>query len=111
VARLWIDDVRPAPATDWIVARSSQEAIDKLKQIQFDHISFDHDLGGSDTAMKVIEWIEGQFYNNGVLFHFDYDVHSANPVGRQNIKTALDRLFQAIGVMSFVQKNMSGPRI
>ena len=82
--KLWIDDLRPAPV-GWVWAKTSQEAIDiftrssyvKYENNRIDVVSFDHDLGGSDTSRRV------------VLFLCEYPelwpetcrVHSANPVG------------------------------
>ena len=44
--KLWLDDVRPAPA-GWTIARTAQEAIALLDQETFDEISLDHDLGAT----------------------------------------------------------------
>ena len=60
--RIYLDDVRtpkPDPAGgDWIVVRSYQEFVDKVKEIGLDNIhmiSLDHDLG--DSAMS-------EYFNN-----------------------------------------------
>jgi hypothetical protein len=54
-------------------------------------ISFDHDLGGEDTAMIVVNWmIEKDLDNPGFIpANFDFIVHSANPIGKQNIQGKL----------------------
>lgn len=88
--KLWIDDLRPAP-TGWVWAKSSDEAIEILDRWQHSSVtltmaSFDHDLGGDDTSLPVIDWfIEHQRWPNAVY------VHTANPVGRRNILTSVDR--------------------
>lgn len=85
--RLWVDDERPAPLgfTHW--AKTSQEAIAALRlmnlTVQVDEVSLDHDLGGDDTGMKVLQ-------------HFiDYDnwpdtltIHTANPPARKRMLAA-----------------------
>lgn len=82
---LFIDDLRDSPDVEWVVARSSSEAISLLKERGCPaRISFDHDLGGDDTAMVVAKWLidtdldcSGRFLPD----KFDFSVHSANPVG------------------------------
>lgn len=94
--KLWIDDVRPAPE-GWIWAQTSTDAIDDLcNHHDIFEISFDHDLGADDTSMRVIEQIE-HWAEIGVMEPFKWDIHSANPVGRKNIETALNRLFERKG--------------
>jgi hypothetical protein len=87
--RLFIDDCRE-PATDgWVIARTSADAIKLLEThgCPFE-ISFDHDLGGDDTAMVFVKRLIGLDLDSGSRFipnDFTYSVHSANPVGRENI--------------------------
>lgn len=55
-------------------------------------ISFDHDLGDDDTAMIFVKWlIDYDLDNNGKIIpeNFSYNVHSANPVGKENIEGLL----------------------
>ncbi|KUY59449.1 hypothetical protein WS45_08340 [Burkholderia sp. RF2-non_BP3] len=73
--KLFLDDLRAAPGPGWTVVRSSAEAID-------------HDLGGDDTAMVVVRWLIERDLDQGGQFippEFRFQVHSANPVGRENI--------------------------
>jgi hypothetical protein len=87
--QLFIDDLRKPASGSWVVARTSHEAIALLENWGCpDVISFDHDLGGDDTAMAVVKKMiemdmdaEGRF----IPADFKYLVHSANPVGRENI--------------------------
>ncbi|WP_159599195.1 cyclic-phosphate processing receiver domain-containing protein [Agromyces humi] len=87
MTRLWIDDERPAPAgDDWVVARTSAEAIALLEQAsqngpRFDEISFDHDLGmvggRTDDTRPVMLWLcEHGTWPGKVV------VHTGNPIGR-----------------------------
>jgi len=93
---LWIDDERPMPEsfTHWV--KTSEEAIEFLKENRrskgplIEIISFDHDLGYSyeeghssldggrqdDNTRRVLLWmIEHQFWPMVIY------VHSYNPVG------------------------------
>jgi hypothetical protein len=88
--RLWIDDLRK-PNQSWKWAKSSKEAIALLARRDPKIISFDHDLGGDDDAMKVIRWIE-IWAANKQMQKFEWQVHSMNPVGRENIKRAMQRI-------------------
>lgn len=88
--KLWIDDERPRPTDQWLWALSSTEAISLLALMQdggavLNEVSFDHDLGGSDTSMRVVEWMtKHNFWPTLAV------VHTANPVGRDNLCRALD---------------------
>jgi len=91
---LFIDDLRGAPSEKWIVARSSTEAIALVKERGCPaRISFDHDLGGDDTAMVVAKWLidtDLDYSGRFIPHHFRFSVHSANPVGAANIRGLLN---------------------
>ncbi|KQO98213.1 cyclic-phosphate processing receiver domain-containing protein [Leifsonia sp. Leaf264] len=78
--KLWIDDLRPAPPGDWVIARTSAEALAVLEEHAgkpIEEISFDHDLGGDDTTRRVLMWmIENDVWSSTVY------IHTANPIGR-----------------------------
>ena len=87
-AKLFIDDLRFPVDNTWNIARTSQEAIDFIKLNGLPGtISFDHDLGGDDTAIVVINWMIDQILDGKLIIpkNFTYTVHSANPVGKANI--------------------------
>jgi len=89
---MFIDDIRPCPDRFDGVARSSDEAIAMMDRDGCPRfISFDHDLGGDDTVMRVVNWIiEKDMDEPGWIPEpFDWDVHSANPVGKENINSKL----------------------
>jgi len=89
---LFIDDIRACPDRFDHVARSSDEAIAMMERGGCPRfISFDHDLGGDDTAMRVVNWvIEKDMDAPGWIPEpFGWDVHSANPIGKQNINSKL----------------------
>ena len=92
--RLWIDDVREPPNETWDWVTTSEAAIALMREFQQfgmlwiprEIVSFDHDLGGDDTTRPVVLWM---IENN---FKFDeYNVHSANPVGRDWLEGMIER--------------------
>lgn len=85
--KLWIDDIRVAPA-GWLWAKTSSEAIKILLSQPITEISFDHDLGGEDTAYRVATMIEEKAHE-GKIDKMIWHVHSANPVGERNIRMAM----------------------
>lgn len=95
--RLYIDDIRTPKTDNWEIVRTSQEAIIFMAENGCsNYISFDHDLGGDDTSMKVVHWMiekdleEGNFIPD----NFEFNVHSANPVGVKNIEGLLNNYLQ-----------------
>ncbi|MFP6560782.1 cyclic-phosphate processing receiver domain-containing protein [Paraburkholderia sp. B3] len=96
--RLFIDDLRDPTSPDWVVARDSATAI-KLLETQGCpvEISFDHDLGGDDTAIAVVKRLIDLDLDAGGSYipnDFHFTVHSANPVGRENILELLARYLE-----------------
>ena len=56
--KIYLDDVRTPVNPDWVVVRSYDEFVEKVRELGFENIeviSLDHDLG--DTAMK-------EYFNN-----------------------------------------------
>lgn len=90
--KLWIDDIRPVPE-GFVWVKNSKDAIDFIDKNWDDIvlISFDHDLGGDDTAYKVATWMEEEVWN-GRRMNADFRIHSANPVGRRNLEAALNNI-------------------
>ena len=69
----------------WIVVRSSVEAIQVVSELGFpSFISFDHDLGGEDTSMVFLRRLVNEVWD-GKESPPNYQIHSANPVGAENI--------------------------
>lgn len=84
MTKLYIDDIRDPVSPGWVVARSSKEAIDHVKEYGVPNfISFDHDLGGTDTSRLFVNWLVDQLIDETVTLpeDFQFSVHSANPVG------------------------------
>jgi len=90
---MFIDDIRmPADrgfSNEMPIFRTSQEAINELASAGCpSFITFDHDLGGNDTAMVVVNFlIEADLECDGNFIpkDFRFTVHSDNPVGKANI--------------------------
>lgn len=89
--RLWVDDEREAPE-GWRWAKTSAIAITILTNSRngaADHltplleVSLDHDLGGDDTGMKVLDWMIEQGVWPKVL-----TIHTANPPARERMLRA-----------------------
>jgi len=85
-----IDSQRPVPA-GWVGARNMAEFKKILEQatkdkIAIEAISFDHDLGpGEPEGYDIIKWL-AEYYPELVVGETEIKVHSANPVGRDNIE-------------------------
>jgi hypothetical protein len=89
--KLWLDDERVMPLDytgedDW--ATTSIQAINQIRNRTeygetYEEISLDHDLGGEDTGMAVLDWM----IENGV-WPKRLVIHTANPPARQNMLRA-----------------------
>ena len=82
---LYLDDERMASKErPYMLARTVAEARDFVNALgppRF--MSLDHDLGGASTTMDFLKWLVQNLGDVGAIP--DYQVHSANPVGRDNI--------------------------
>jgi hypothetical protein len=99
VVKLWLDDVRPAP-DGWVHVYTAPEAICYFAQGNVEEASLDHDLGPSDagTGYDVLLWVEKAmaafaWYGPMPKIH----VHSANPVGRNNMNAAIESIHRLYG--------------
>ena len=100
---LFIDDERDPPPSFYrdcfvIVARSSKQAIREITEYGMPQaISFDHDLGGNDTAMVVVDWIIENILDSKITLPkgFEFKVHSANVIGGQNIESKMTNLLNS----------------
>jgi len=83
--KLWIDDVREAPA-GYIWCKSVNEAIDTISKNGVEELNLDHDAGDFSSQggdyIKILDWLEENDPNNKILFH----IHSMNPVGVENMR-------------------------
>jgi hypothetical protein len=88
--RVWLDDERQMPDDFDIHIKTADELIDLIRQNQVKFISFDHDLGepidkNGYSVAKVIE----QLAFEGIQPP-EWQIHSANSVGRMNIRKAME---------------------
>jgi hypothetical protein len=82
--KLWLDDERPAPV-GYLHAKSTDQALAMVVELGApEFMSLDHDLGGNDTAMVFVRKLS-EILNAPPK----YQVHSANPVGVQNLLSLL----------------------
>jgi hypothetical protein len=87
--RVWLDDVREMPKGFDVWAKDTRRIITLIRWGDVDYISFDHDLGEKLTGYDVAKFIEQMAYD-GFINPIQWDVHSANPVGRKNIEMAME---------------------
>ena len=98
---LFLDDIRfPAdvrydygPYKDLIICRSYHDAVWAVEQYGLPKfIAFDHDLGeipgSGHHGMGFAKWFCDYVMDNDLALpdNFSYNVHSANPVGAENIR-------------------------
>lgn len=93
--RLFIDDERMPPddGNQWVIARTSGEAIDILHERGVpSFISFDHDLGGDDKAIPYVHALFDYVMDHRTVMPsgFAYYVHSQNPIGAGNIQGKME---------------------
>lgn len=99
--KLFIDDERFPATPEYLIARTSREAILMVQYYGLPtEIAFDHDLGvvngETDTSMVFIKWLENKVVDGEITIpsNFKYSIHSQNPVGVQNIKFKMNQLLK-----------------
>lgn len=88
--RIFLDDIR-LPSDNLgevIVVRDAKTAMDLVKTGKVTWISFDHDLGTDLTGYDVAMLIEEMVFMGDIRCP-EWDIHSANPVGRERIRIAM----------------------
>ena len=89
-------------SNDWIIVRNFWEFCNYIQKFGLpDYISFDHDLADNHydinyefsendekTGYECAKWLVDWCFDNKKLLP-DFFVHSANPVGKQNINSYL----------------------
>jgi hypothetical protein len=104
--KIWLDDLRPSPDSDWVICHSVNEAIKVLQENEIEEISLDHDLGdyahdGGDGT-HLVDWMAE--YN--VWPTVRIAIHSANPVGREQMRATVNRYAPYDAVMSPVPRTV-----
>ena len=110
--KLYLDDLRTPRTEGWVIVRNYEDFVDWITENGVpDEISFDHDLGEDEAKEKVnqginkkkaraekklaktgydcAKWLCNYCYANYLPLP-KWNVHSANPVGAQNIKQLLE---------------------
>lgn len=84
--KLYLDDVRNPKSEGWTIVRNYEEFVKYIEKNGLpDEISFDHDLGENiKTGYDCAKWLCEYCWGNGLPIP-NFNVHSANPVGRDNI--------------------------
>lgn len=103
--KLWIDDERAAPP-GWVAVKTAPVAIafirDHTEQgdlTNIEAISFDHDLGPVEcgTGYEVAVWLEELVFSEpDVVYLPQMTIHSANPVSRVRLDSAIKSMQYAV---------------
>jgi len=99
---VFLDDVRDCPPNfHWV--KNYEECVDILQNCNIDIISLDHDLGEEKTGYDVVKFMvqEG-------IFPKEIYIHSANPVGAQNMKDLLERYAPDNVIIRFARYTSKG---
>lgn len=87
--KIWLDDIREPPL-DWVWVKNAKDAWYVIcmayKRGQFEGVSFDHDLGEDGTGYDLACLMECFSVYPSIFIN----IHSANPVGVENIKKAME---------------------
>jgi len=103
--KLYLDDIRIPKTEGWDIVRTYEEFVDWIKKNGLpDEVSFDHDLAEihydpstwtenfkyyEKTGYDAAKWMCDYCWTNGLPLP-EFNCHSANPVGRENILAILN---------------------
>jgi hypothetical protein len=97
--KMFLDDIRIPIENYDVIVRSYEEAISYVNNHGIPiFISFDHDLGCDEignllkNGYDFAKWLVDMDIENIHKFpdNFTFNIHSANPIGRNNIKSILN---------------------
>ena len=96
---LYLDDERfpKDDSREWVIVRSFSEAVSYVENHGMPrYISFDHDLGLAESGYDFAKWVVDMDMSDMIQLpvDFDYNVHSANPVGSRNITGYLNNYLE-----------------
>lgn len=103
--KMFLDDLRDAekyyPNQGFVTMRTYYDAVEYVKEHGIPiYISFDHDLADEAedemTGYSFAKFLIDFIIDNELNCIFDYVVHSANPVGKENIEYYLRNGFKFI---------------
>ena len=89
--RIWLDDVRSMPEGFDVWIKDPLEAMKRVLHGDVTFISFDHDLGEEQLSGYSVACCIEAAAHSGRIKRMGWAIHSANPVGRDNIKAAMER--------------------
>ena len=101
--KMYLDDIREPKDTYDVIVRSFDEAINYISRNGIPHfISFDHDLGLdsegtiAESGYDLAKWLVDQSLDGILEFpeDFSFSVHSANPIGKNNIESILNNYIE-----------------
>lgn len=93
--KLFLDDERNPPDETWVLARTVTEAQELVISRGLPReMSLDHDLGGESTSMSFVRWLTCEYFDLGPPKWY---IHSANPVGRENLAALLRSWEKSLG--------------
>jgi hypothetical protein len=95
--RIFVDDIRIPLDEEWIIIKSYSDFIYFINNNDFNsikEISLDHDLGLNEdeekTGYDIAKWLIEYSIDNNIILPL-IKVHSANPVGSNNIISLINR--------------------
>lgn len=95
--KIFVDDIRIPLDEEWTIIKSYPDFIYFIENHNFDsiqEISLDHDLGLNEneekTGYDIAKWLVNYSINNHTILPI-VKVHSANPVGSNNIISLINR--------------------
>ncbi len=100
--KLWLDDdlVHRVAPEGWTHVQTVEEAMAHLEFDFVTHLSLDHDLGENQkTGYDLVTWIEERYFLHDIKPP-EMTIHSANPVGRDNMQAAIrniNRVMRKVG--------------
>lgn len=96
---LYIDDERtPKTSREFCIVRSCDEAINFVLEHGMPmYVSFDHDLGTGASGYDFAKWLVEYMIDHNITTMFEFNVHSANPVGSANINSYLENYRRYLG--------------
>ena len=92
--KLYLDDERTPKTDGWVIVRNYHDFVEWITNNGIpDEVSFDHDLsdnksGREYTGYDCAQWLCQYCWENGLPIP-KWNVHSGNPVGRDNIQFIL----------------------
>jgi len=87
--KLYLDDIRNPKTDGWVIVRSYEEFVNFITEHGLPNtMSLDHDLGGISSGYDCVKWL---VYEKRLdIREVDINVHSANPVGRENMEKLIE---------------------